>query len=87
MKYKTLEDAAALSAKNKINSAQKKYHHIMGSSGYAGSMPKWDEKEKELILKGATLEPIHEEWELRARNWYLGHGCQYDEVTRGHCGK
>ena len=38
-------------------------------------------KEAELILKGVTPEPIREEWELRARNWFLGHGCEYDEVT------
>ena len=38
-------------------------------------------KEAELILKGVTLEPIREQWELRLRNWFLGHGCVYDEVT------
>jgi hypothetical protein len=53
----------------------------MGSAGYAGAMPKWQKKEAELILKGVTPEPIREEWELRARNWFLGHGCEYDEVT------
>ena len=33
VKYKTSEDVAALSAKNKINAAQNKYHHKMGPGG------------------------------------------------------
>ena len=68
-------------SKNKKNAALKKYHHNMGSAGYAGAMPKWDKKEAELKAKGVIPEPIREEWELRARNWFLGHGCEYDEET------
>jgi len=44
-------------------------------------MPKWDAKESELLAKGITPEPLHEEWDLRARNWFLGHGSEYDEKT------
>ena len=61
MKYKTSEDAAALSSKNKINAAQKKYHHNLGPAGYAGAMPKWDKKEAELQAKGIIPEPIRKE--------------------------
>ena len=61
VKYKTSEDWEALSAKNKKNAVLKKYHHNMGSAGYAGAMPKWDKKEAELLLKGVTPEPIREE--------------------------
>ena len=41
-------------------------------------MPKWDKKEAELQEKGIIPEPIREEWELRARNWFLAQGCVYD---------
>ena len=70
-----------MSEKNKKNAALKKYHHHMGTGGYATAMPKWDKKEAELLAKGITPEPMREEWELRARNWFLGHGSEYDENT------
>ena len=44
-------------------------------------MPKWDKKEQELLDKGVTPEWMREEWELRARNWFLAHGGSYDEIT------
>src|SRR4051812_25808565 len=53
----------------------------MGPGGYTPTMPKWDAKEKELHDKGIIPEPIHEEWDLRARNWFLGHRSTYDELT------
>jgi hypothetical protein len=28
-----------------------------------------------------TPEPIRDEWEMRARNWFLAHGGSYDELT------
>jgi hypothetical protein len=34
-----------------------------------------------MIAKGITPEPICDEWELRARNWFLAHGGSYDELT------
>ena len=79
--YKESQDAVDLSEKNKKNAKNKKYHHVMGPGGYEVAMPKWDKKEQELISKGIAPEPIREEWELRARNWFLGHGSTYDETT------
>ena len=54
---------------------------ITWGHGLRGCHAKVGKKEAELILKGVTPEPIHEKWEQRARNWFLGHGCEYDEVT------
>jgi hypothetical protein len=34
-----------------------------------------------MIAKVITPEPIHDEWEMRARNWFLAHGGSYDELT------
>jgi hypothetical protein len=34
-----------------------------------------------MIAKGITPEPIHDEWEIRARNWFLAHVGSYDELT------
>ena len=79
--YKESQDALDLSAKNKKNAKNKKYHHVMGPGGYEVAMPKWDKKEQELIAKGIRPETIREEWELRAQNWFLGHGSTYDETT------
>ena len=78
MKYKTSENAKALSEKNKKNAGEKVYHHKTGRRGYKTAMPKWDKKEAELLQKGVNPEPIREEWDLRARNWFLAHGCEYD---------
>ena len=50
---------------------KKKYHHRLGTGGYATAMPKWDKKEEEMLAKGIIPEPIHEEWELRAINFSL----------------
>jgi hypothetical protein len=72
--YKESEDANALSKKNKKNTDKKKYHHTLGPGGYETAIPKWDKKEQELIAKGITPEPICDEWELRASNWFLAHG-------------
>ena len=44
-------------------------------------MPKWDQKEAELLAKGVEPEWMREGWELRARNWFLAHGGSYDEQT------
>jgi len=79
--YKESEDATEMSAKNKINADKKKYHHKLGPGGYKTAMPKWDKKEQELLAKGIQPEPLREEWELRARNWFLAHGSSYDETT------
>jgi hypothetical protein len=34
-----------------------------------------------MIAKGITPEPIHDEWGMRARNWFLVHVGSYDELT------
>jgi hypothetical protein len=59
----------------------KKYHHTLGPGGYETAIPKWDKKEEEMIAKGITPEPIRDEWEMRARNWFLAHGGSYNELT------
>jgi len=79
--YKESEDAQEMSKKNKRNAAKKKYHHTLGAGGYETAMPKWDKKEQELLDKGIQPEWMREEWELRARNWFLAHGGSYDETT------
>ena len=79
--YKESEDAQALSEKNKINADKKKYHHKLGPGGYETAIPKWDKKEQDLLAKGIVPEPLRDEWELRARNWFLAHGGSYDEET------
>ncbi|KAI5005413.1 hypothetical protein ZWY2020_032656 [Hordeum vulgare] len=65
--------------KNKINADKKKYHHKLGPEGYETAIPKWDKKEQDLLDKGIVPEPLRDEWELRARNWFLAHGGSYDE--------
>ena len=79
--YKQSEDAKALSEKNKKNADKKKYHHTLGPGGYETAIPKWDKKEQDLLAKGIIPEPIRDEWEIRARNWFLAHGGSYDEET------
>ena len=81
MEYRGSGVSEEKSEKNKINVAKNKYHHNMGPGCYAAAMHKWDAKEKELHDKGIIPEPIHEEWDLRARNCFLGHGSTYDELT------
>jgi hypothetical protein len=78
--YKESEDAKNLSEKNKKNADKKKYHHTLGPGGYETTIPKWDKQEQEMIAKGITPEPIRDEWELRARNWFLAHGGSYDKL-------
>ena len=60
VKYKSSEDAVALSKKNKKNASEKEYHHHTGRGGYKVAMPKWDEQEAEMQRNGVTPEPIRE---------------------------
>ena len=53
----------------------------MGPGGYEVAMPKWDKKEQDVIANEIAPESIREERELRARNWFVGHGSTYDETT------
>jgi phage/plasmid-associated DNA primase len=82
VKYKTSEDAEALLKKNKKNASEKEYHHHTGRGCYQKAMPKWDEQEAEMQRNGITPEPIRENWDLRARYWFLAHGCEHDVRTR-----
>ena len=79
--YKESEDAKNLSEKNKKNAENKIYHHKLGPGGYETAMPKWDKQEQDMLARGIEPEPIRDEWELRARNWFLAHGGSYDEET------
>ncbi|KAK1653092.1 hypothetical protein QYE76_070897 [Lolium multiflorum] len=81
VKYKESEEAVSLSKKNKKNASEKKYHHHTGRGGYEVAMPKWDAQEAEMERNGITPEPTREGWDIRARNWFLGHGCEYDMKT------
>ena len=81
VKYKESEEAMRLSKKNKKNASEKKYHHHTGRGGYEVAMPKWDAQEAEMQRNGIIPEPIRENWDLRARNWFLAHGCEYDMKT------
>lgn len=79
--YKESEDAKNLSEKNKKNAKNKIYHHKFGPGGYETAMPKWDKQEQDMLARGIEPEPIRDDWELRARNWFLVHGSSYDEQT------
>jgi hypothetical protein len=79
--YKESEDAKTLSEKNKKNAENKVYHHKLGPGGYETAMPKWDKQEQEMLARGIEPEPIRDDWELRARNWFLAHGGSYNEET------
>ena len=71
MKYKQSKDATEKSTRNKANAALKKYHHRLETGGYVTAMPKWDKTVAALLAKGIIPEPIHDEWELRARKFVL----------------
>ena len=75
--YKKSEEALEKSAKNAANAALKMYHHTMGPGGYAGSMPKWEKLEADLLANGITPEPL--KWIERARNWFYGHGARWTQ--------
>ena len=77
--YNESQNAKDLLEKNKKNAEKKKYQHNLGPGGYESAMPKWDRKEQELLDKGIEPEWMREDWELRARNWFLAHGGSYDE--------
>jgi hypothetical protein len=53
--------------------------NITTSWGQGATSPKWDKQEQEMLAKGIQPEPLCDEWELRARNWFLAHGGSYDE--------
>jgi len=81
VQYKTSEEAKARSEKNKKNASKKVYHHNLGTGGYKTAMPKWEKREAAMVAKGVIPETIRDDWDLRTRNWFLGHGGEYDEQT------
>ena len=82
MEYKESEAFLQRSAQGKANAALKKYHHVMGTSGYKGAMPKWEKTENDLIAKGINPEPL--EWAERAKSWFYGYGGKLNPET-GKC--
>src|SRR5215216_2698252 len=81
VKYKTSEKAKKMSTMNKLNAANKKYHHTMGQGGYRAGIPKWEKLGNELRAKNITLET--DDWVEHARNWFYGHGGTLD--SEGRC--
>src|SRR3954467_8795932 len=81
VEYKKSEKANKMSATNKLNAANKKYHHTMGQGGYRAGIPKWEKLENALRAKKIT--PETDDWVERARNWFYGHGGVLD--TEGKC--
>ena len=55
VEYKDSQDAKDKSTKAKKNATKKKYHHHLGTGGYAAAMPKWDKKEAELIDRKSVV--------------------------------
>jgi hypothetical protein len=41
VEYKASAEAPKRSKINKKNATLKEYHHVLGTSGYKGAMPKW----------------------------------------------
>ncbi|KAK1660672.1 hypothetical protein QYE76_048831 [Lolium multiflorum] len=80
VKYKSSDDAVALSKKNKKNASEKLYHHHTGRGGYEVACLSGMHK-RLMQRNGITPEPIRERWDIRAQNWFLGHGCEYDMKT------
>ena len=58
--YKKSEEAKKMSAINKKNAAEKKYHHSMGSSGYKGVIHRMEQEENDLLDK--EVEPETKGW-------------------------
>ena len=81
VEYKKSEKAKKMSETNKLNAANKKYHHTMGQGGYRAGIPKWEKLENELRAKKIT--PETDDWVERARNWFYGHGGTLD--SEGRC--
>ena len=78
--YKESEDAKELSKQNKKNVDKKKYHHNLGP-GATSLRCQSGIKEQELMDEWIQPEWMRDDWELRARNWFLAHGTLYDEQT------
>src|SRR5215216_6834445 len=75
VEYKTSEKAKEMSAKNKLNAANKKYHHTMGQGGYRDGIPKWEKLEEELRAKKIT--PETDDWVERQGIGFTGMGARW----------
>ena len=82
VEYKNSQEFKNRSEKNKENASKKKYHHNMGSGGYARVEPMMDKDEEELLAKDVQPETLN--WAYRAKLWFYGHGGRLDPTT-GKC--
>ncbi|OEL18152.1 hypothetical protein BAE44_0020829, partial [Dichanthelium oligosanthes] len=67
VEYKKSDEASALSTKNKANSKQNKYPHVLGLGRYAKKIPKWDAWGEALTLAGIV--PATFELAPRSKNY------------------
>ena len=74
VQYKRSQESEARVRVNKLNAAQKKYHHHLGSGGYKTALPKWERQEQEMLARGVVPETIRRNWSERSRNWFYAHG-------------
>src|SRR5438105_2358504 len=64
-------DEAKLLSKQRSELAKKNIHlHIMGSSGYAASIPKWEKELEDAIIAGKQIP--YANLDDRSKNWMLG---------------
>ena len=68
-----------MSAINKANASNKKYHHKLGTGGYKTAVPKWDQSKANLLAAGVN--PVTASWPDRSKHWFLGHGGSLDPKT------
>ena len=52
IEYKLSAEGQTLSALAKKNASKKKYHHRLGTGGYAKKVPQWEKQEQDLLSKG-----------------------------------
>jgi hypothetical protein len=72
VRFKTSEEAQAMSDRNKVNSAKNVYPHSLGPGGYMRKLPQWARREDELVLRGVV--PETSEMCPRSRNYLLARG-------------
>jgi hypothetical protein len=79
VRFKKSEEAKERSRINKINAANKKWHHTLGPGGYQVGWPKWDLAEEQMIAAGATSVTLS--CPPRCRTWFYVHGGKLDPET------
>lgn len=75
--FKTSEDEKRRSISAKQSSRKNTIPHHLGPGGYIKAIPKWKEKERELLEKG--IRPATSDMEERAVYWMFSHGADYSE--------